>query len=36
VRAGRYYLLPESADMDARIRARTEGVLARKDPELVS
>lgn len=34
IRAGRFYLLPESADMDARIRARTEAVLARRDPEL--
>lgn len=34
IRAGRFYLLPESADMDARIRARVDGVLARRDPEL--
>jgi NAD(P)-dependent dehydrogenase (short-subunit alcohol dehydrogenase family) len=35
IREGRYYLLPESAEMDARIRARAERILARKDPELV-
>ena len=34
VRAGRYFLLPESAEMDARIRARSEAVLARRDPQL--
>ena len=31
---GRFYLLPESAEMDHRIRARVDGVLARRDPEL--
>jgi len=34
IRQGRFYLLPESAEMDARIRARVEGVLERRDPEL--
>ncbi len=34
IRAGRFYLLPDSADMDQRIRARVEAVLARRDPEL--
>jgi NAD(P)-dependent dehydrogenase (short-subunit alcohol dehydrogenase family) len=34
IRAGRFFLLPESADMDQRIRARVESVLARRDPEL--
>lgn len=32
IREGRFYLLPESAEMDERIRARVEGVLARRDP----
>jgi len=32
IRAGRFYPLPESADMDQRIRARVEGVLARRRP----
>jgi NAD(P)-dependent dehydrogenase (short-subunit alcohol dehydrogenase family) len=31
---GRFYLLPESAEIAARIRARVEGVLARRDPTL--
>jgi NAD(P)-dependent dehydrogenase (short-subunit alcohol dehydrogenase family) len=34
IRAGRFFLLPESADMDQRIRTRADGVLARRDPEL--
>jgi len=32
IRDGRFYLLPDSAEMDQRIRARVEGVLARRDP----
>jgi len=32
IRAGRFYLLPESAELDQRIRARVDGVLARRDP----
>ncbi len=33
IRKGQFYLLPESAEMDQRIRNRVEGVLARRDPE---
>lgn len=32
IRADRYYILPASEDGDRRIRERTEGVLARRDP----
>jgi NAD(P)-dependent dehydrogenase (short-subunit alcohol dehydrogenase family) len=32
LRADRYFILPASADGDRRIRERTEGVLARRDP----
>jgi len=34
IRAGRFYLLPESEEVDQRIRERVEGVLARRDPTL--
>ena len=34
IREGRFYLLPESDEMDQRIRARVDGVLARRDPIL--
>ena len=32
VRAGRFWLLPESGENDVLIAARTEQILARRDP----
>ncbi len=34
VRAGKFWILPPSEDQDARVRARYEGILARRNPEL--
>jgi NAD(P)-dependent dehydrogenase (short-subunit alcohol dehydrogenase family) len=34
LRAGRFWILPESAEQDARVRARLEGILARRNPTL--
>jgi len=34
IRAGRFWILPESAEQDARVRERYEGILARRNPPL--